>query len=387
MRKCFFYIVLLLTTAVFTSEIFASETFVFSRNRETRTLTYSFSQKGVRYLTSLTQGKDGKFSVSAPPFLIVKTKNGWRIGELKFPDNSDSVSMKPALSGISKSFDRLEVAAFTPLLNPLSPSGFLVSWENPHLETSLMKTDYGKTAEKGIAQNYQIDWKSLPSFNDSIDFKVNFKETFKSAKLRSSLFATYSFIYDYDLGYSGNSVWKFQTESEKIRFEFTDSFGTGKENIRNQYCVSLETKGVINIGFCYGTKTYPMPIYGGRSKGYMVEYSTSASYRRFSISGKHIIEIKEDTGHNESSEYKIRLYLPDMNDNHLSLAGEVNQKRGEVYSIEKYSIKIRDKNAMLEFTDKKTLLTLSCSWVFNEIKCKVSITQDKAVTLSSGIRR
>ncbi len=381
MRKWLILIIILLS-----SELFASQSFVFSRNISSDTLTYSFNSNGVRFTSVLNQDRYGKFSVNVPPFLSIKTKDRFFVGVLKIdPDekysnlvSTDSPSLSPALSGIGKAFRNVDLAVFSPVLNPLSPSGFFVSYHNSRLNVNLTGKDYSKRAKDGIAKHYQIDWDTLKNCSDSLSLNIHLNESLKADGIRFSSDVFCKMVFDKDLGSSCSSSWVLDTEGDNLRFNLSRNMDANV--IQNK--INMRTKGVLNFGFFYGTKSYPKPVYGGHSKGYSVEYAPSFSYKGFTFSCTHSIEILQDSGHVESSDYKIRYYRSSIDNNYLSGSLSVKQNRGESDSFNKLNLKFRDKNAMIEFGGNKTLLSLSHSWYVNGMKFKITITQDRVVTLS-----
>lgn len=412
----FFFLGFFFSQAVSPERLFSKDvSFSFKRKGRESSLLLALRTDEARYNVKTTIDEDGGFSLKAPPFFSLFTKSGIVIGELKMssypyfalhPLSTNvfnlhkqkvvSEDKEPGTSGefsgvaknftLKKSSQNITVGVFTPLLNVLSPSGFVLSFSSPDFFASLINLSSNNITRKRLSTGYQKDWRSLKLYSQRYYLLAGFKNDVPVGSSRLKTFVFSESVFDSALGFWGVVGWNVNynvNDFEINAYRRINSKGAMNEALSSGG-FSLSVKKNASLSVSYEDELYPAPVYGGSSQEREISYSVRAEFLRALFIAKHTYRIEKNTGHTEKSEYTLSLGRFKIRDNFVNFRADVAFTRIEKRNLllKKLSFVLQDKRAKLEISGEKVLLEFTYEANVNKMRLRASVNQDRTVTLS-----
>ena len=404
----FFYLFLMLSALWSDSLVLTYSQLVRSRDLDIRLNTDS-----IAYRMTIRQNKDGSFTLLSPPFLVAEFENCLRVGELKdarllslmldpMSTKTDysgfrkagnfghitNPSRNPVLSGLALSFGHLDVFAFTPVLNPKSPSGFGMIAGNSNVFAGLLCATQNRMLVKASAPDLQVNWRQLGIGKNMIFSLIGASSdsVILGMEIKSTIFMQNAF--DALLGGGTTIGWSVEARTDKLTLSLcqkTGGFGvklkrltddlSPKESFGAQLTARSGKDLSLDVG--YRSDTYEMPVYGGNSQRREISYEIGASWKKDSLKVKNTTSFDLDRGKVQRTEYVLSVKELGAE---LEASFTLNRPLGCSSYPSGAKLKVNTEHAKLTAADNKVLLEMSWNLKREDYELGVSIDQDRRIT-------
>ena len=404
----FFYLLLLLSALWPDSLVLTYSQMVRSRDLDIRLNTDS-----IAYRMTIRQNKDGSFTLLSPPFLVAEFENCLRVGELKDarllslmldpmstkmdysgfrkPGNFGHItnpSRNPVLSGLALSFGHLDVFAFTPVLNPKSPSGFGMIAGNSNVFAGLLCATQNRMLVKASAPDFQVNWRQLGIGKNMIFSLIGASSdsVILGMEIKSTIFMQNAF--DALLGGGTTIGWSVEAQTDKLTLSLcqkTGGFGVKLKRLtddlspKDSFEAQLTTRSGkdLSLDVGYRSDTYEMPVYGGNSQRREISYEIGASWKKDSLKVKNSTSFDLDRGKVQKTEYVLSVKEFGAE---LEASFTLNRPLGCPSYPSGVKLKVNTEHAKLTAADNKVLLEMSWNLKREDYELGVSIDQDRRIT-------
>ena len=404
----FFYLLLLLSALWSDSLVLTYSQLVRSRDLDIRLNTDS-----IAYRMTIRQNKDGSFTLLSPPFLVAEFENCLRVGELKDArllslmldpmstkmdysgfkkagnfGHITNPSRNPVLSGLALSFGHLDVFAFTPVLNPKSPSGFGLIAGNSNVFAGLLCATQNRMLVKASAPDLQVNWRQLGIGKNMIFSLIGAgsDSVILGMEIKSTIFMQNAF--DALLGGGTTIGWSVDAQTDKLTLSLCQKTGgygvklkrltddlSPKDSFEAQLTAGSGTDLSLDVG--YRSDTYEMPVYGGNSQRREISYEIGASWKKDSLKVKNSTSFDLDRGKVQRTEYVLSVKEFGAE---LEASFTLNRPLGCPSYPSGAKLKVNTEHAKLTAADNKVLLEMSWNLKREDYELGVSIDQDRRIT-------
>ena len=404
----FFYLLLLLSALWSDSLVLTYSQMVRSRDLDIRLNTDS-----IAYRMTIRQNKDGSFTLLSPPFLVAEFENCLRVGELKDArllslmldlmstkmdysgfkkagnfGHITNPSRNPVLSGLALSFGHLDVFAFTPVLNPKSPSGFGLIAGNSNVFAGLLCATQNRMLVKASAPDLQVNWRQLGIGKNMIFSLIGAgsDSVILGMEIKSTIFMQNAF--DALLGGGTTIGWSVDAQTDKLTLSLCQKTGgygvklkrltddlSPKDSFEAQLTAGSGTDLSLDVG--YRSDTYEMPVYGGNSQRREISYEIGASWKKDSLKVKNSTSFDLDRGKVQRTEYVLSVKEFGAE---LEASFTLNRPLGCPSYPSGAKLKVNTEHAKLTAADNKVLLEMSWNLKREDYELGVSIDQDRRIT-------
>ena len=410
----FFYLFLLLSALWSDNLVLTYSQLVRSRDLDVRLNTDS-----IAYRMTIRQNKDGSFTLLSPPFLVAEFENSLRVGELKdarlLSLMLDPMSTKmdysgfkkagnfahitnptrnPVLSGLALSFEHLDVFAFTPVLNPKSPSGFGLIAGNSNVFAGLLCAAQNRMLVRASAPDLQVNWRQLGIGKNMIFSLIGASSdsVILGMEIKSTIFMQNAF--DALLGGGTTIGWSVEAQTDILNlslYQKTGGFGVKLKRLtddlspKDSFGANLTAKGGkdLKLDVGYRSDTYEVPVYGGNSQRREISYEIGASWRKDSLKVKNSTSFDLDRGKVQKTEYVLSVKEFGAE---LEASFTLNRPLGCPDYPSGAKIKVNTEHAKLTAADNKVLIEMSWNLKREDYELGVSIDQDRRITASLSFR-
>ena len=404
----FFYLFLMLSVLWSDSLVLTYSQMVRSRDLDIRLNTDS-----IAYRMTIRQNKDGSFTLLSPPFLVAEFENCLRVGELKDarllslmldpmstkmdysgfrkPGNFGHItnpSRNPVLSGLALSFGHLDVFAFTPVLNPKSPSGFGLIAGNSNVFAGLLCATQNRMLVKASAPDLQVNWRQLGIGKNMIFSLIGASSdsVILGMEIKSTIFMQNAF--DALLGGGTTIGWSVEAQTDKLTLSLcqkTGGFGvklkrlTDDQSPKDSFEAQLTARSGkdLSLDVGYRSDTYEMPVYGGNSQRREISYEIGATWKKDSLKVKNSTSFDLDRGKVQKTEYVLSVKEFGAE---LEASFTLNRPLGCPSYPSGVKLKVNTEHAKLTAADNKVLLEMSWNLKREDYELGVSIDQDRRIT-------
>lgn len=339
-----------------------------------------FRSENAKFRISVKRNEESLI-IATPPFFRVKISEDITLGEFK------TGKLLSALSSDESTFLSFENKIFTePTTLSLNPEhmGLTVEKEKWALAYSYPTTLFVATggdkyflaikleevsASSVSIAGYKADWskEKLPGFNYS--FLSGFSRNFKMHGL-SVLASSYVKGKSNTLSLPSLTLTSFlQTEWKALSFSLSSLYGSERTNT---FSFTLNSSLHFSVEETLGNK----PIYGMTSQYRKVSLTTEFSYSGFEIRGIHTRINGTDNSVKEESEYRFKYSAKDIN-----ALVETSLSRTDGIHPTSYTLSLELNDAQLSLNAEKIRLVLSCTVVADDYSLKLSINQDRVLTM------
>ena len=404
----FFYLFLMLSALWPDSLVLTYSQLVRSRDLDIRLNTDS-----IAYRMTIRQNKDGSFTLLSPPFLVAEFENCLRVGELKDArllslmldpmstkmdysgfrkagnfGHITNLSRNPVLSGLALSFGHLDVFAFTPVLNPKSPSGFGLIAGNSNVFAGLLCATQNRMLVKASAPDLQVNWRQLGIGKNMIFSLIGASSdsVILGMEIKSTIFMQNAF--DALLGGGTTIGWSVEAQTDKLTLSLCQKTGgygvklkrltddlSPKDSFEAQLTARSGTDLSLDVG--YRSDTYEMPVYGGNSQRREISYEIGASWKKDSLKVKNSTSFDLDRGKVQRTEYVLSVKEFGAE---LEASFTLNRPLGCPSYPSGAKLKVNTEHAKLTAADNKVLLEMSWNLKREDYELGVSIDQDRRIT-------
>ena len=404
----FFYLFLLLSALWSNNLVLTYSQLVRSRDLDVRLNTDS-----IAYRMTIRQNKDGSFTLLSPPFLVAEFENSLRVGELKdtrlLSLMLDPMSTKmdysgfrkagnfshitnptrnPVLSGLALSFEHLDVFAFTPVLNPKSPSGFGLIAGNSNVFAGLLCATQNRMLVKASAPDLQVNWRQLGIGKNMIFSLIGASSdsVILGMEIKSTIFIQNAF--DALLGGGTTIGWSVEAQTGKLTlslYQKTGGFGVKLKRLtddlspKDSFGAELTARSgkTLSLDVGYRSDTYEVPVYGGNSQRREISYEIGATWKKDSLKVKNSTSFDLDRGKVQKTEYVLTVKEFGAE---LEASFTLNRPLGSPSYPSGAKIKVNTEHAKLTAADNKLLLEMSWNLKREDYELGVSIDQDRRIT-------
>ena len=404
----FFYLFLLLSALWSNNLVLTYSQLVRSRDLDIRLNTDS-----IAYRMTIRQNKDGSFTLLSPPFLVAEFENSLRVGELKdarlLSLMLDPMSTKmdysgfrkagnfshitnptrnPVLSGLALSFEHLDVFAFTPVLNPKSPSGFGLIAGNSNVFAGLLCATQNRMLVKASAPDLQVNWRQLGIGKNMIFSLIGASSdsVILGMEIKSTIFMQNAF--DALLGGGTTIGWSIEAQTDKLTlslYQKTGGFGVKLKRLTDDLSpkdsfgaqLTAGSGKTLSLDVGYRSDTYEVPVYGGNSQRREISYEIGASWKKDSLKVKNSTSFDLDRGKVQKTEYVLSVKEFGAE---LEASFTLNRPLGCPSYPSGTKIKVNTEHAKLTAADNKVLLEMSWNLKREDYELGVSIDQDRRIT-------
>ena len=404
----FFYLFLLLSALWSNNLVLTYSQLVRSRDLDIRLNTDS-----IAYRMTIRQNKDGSFTLLSPPFLVAEFENSLRVGELKdarlLSLMLDPMSTKmdysgfrkagnfshitnptrnPVLSGLALSFEHLDVFAFTPVLNPKSPSGFGLIAGNSNVFAGLLCATQNRMLVKASAPDLQVNWRQLGIGKNMIFSLIGASSdsVILGMEIKSTIFMQNAF--DALLGGGTTIGWSVESQTDKLTlslYQKTGGFGVKLKRLTDDLSpkdsfgaqLTAGSGKTLSLDVGYRSDTYEVPVYGGNSQRREISYEIGATWKKDSLKVKNSTSFDLDRGKVQKTEYVLSVKEFGAE---LEASFTLNRPLGCPSYPSGAKLKVNTEHAKLTAADNKVLLEMSWNLKREEYELGVSIDQDRRIT-------
>ena len=404
----FFYLFLLLSALWSNNLVLTYSQLVRSRDLDIRLNTDS-----IAYRMTIRQNKDGSFTLLSPPFLVAEFENSLRVGELKdarlLSLMLDPMSTKmdysgfrkagnfshitnptrnPVLSGLALSFEHLDVFAFTPVLNPKSPSGFGLIAGNSNVFAGLLCATQNRMLVKASAPDLQVNWRQLGIGKNMIFSLIGASSdsVILGMEIKSTIFMQNAF--DALLGGGTTIGWSVEAQTDKLTlsiYQKTGGFGVKLKRLTDDLSpkdsfgaqLTAGSGKTLSLDVGYRSDTYEVPVYGGNSQRREISYEIGATWKKDSLKVKNSTSFDLDRGKVQKTEYVLSVKEFGAE---LEASFTLNRPLGSPSYPSGAKIKVNTDHAKLTAADNKVLLEMSWNLKREDYELGVSIDQDRRIT-------
>ena len=389
----------------------------YSRKVLSRDLDVRLNTDNIAYRMTIRQNTDGSFTLLSPPFLVAEFENSLRVGELKDArllslmldpmsarlDNSGfkkgrnfsnitAPTRNPGLSGLSLSFANMDIIAFTPVLNPKSPSGFGFIAGNGNVFAGLLCATQNRMMVKASAPDLQVNWRQLGIGKNMLFSMIGASADsyILGMEIKSSVFMQNAF--DTLLGGGTTVGWSIETRSDLVTvsaFQKAGGFGVKLKRLTDDlspkvsFGISLsavsktERNLVLDVG--YDSDTYEIPVYGGNSQKREIGYEVGASWKKNSLKVKNTTSFDLDRGKVQKTEY---LLILEEFGAKLEASFTLNRPLGAPSFASGGKLRLKTEHAVLEASTERILLEFGWKLRREDYEFDFSIDQDRRITAS-----
>ena len=404
----FFYLFLLLSAIWSDSLVLTYSQMVRSRDLDVR-----LNTENIAYRMTIRQNRGESFTLLSPPFLVAEFGNSLRVGELKdarlLSLMLDPMSSKtdysgfrkagnfshittparsPVLSGLALSFEHVDVFAFTPVLNPKSPSGFGVIAGNSKVFAGLLCATQNRMLVKASAPDLQVNWRQLGIGKNMIFSLIGTSSdsVILGMEIKSTIFMQNAF--DALLGGGTTIGWSIEAQTDNLSvslFQKTGGFGVKLKRLtddlspKDSFGADLTAKGGkdLKLDVGYRSDTYEVPVYGGNSQRREISYEIGASWKKDSLKVKNSTSFDLDRGKVQKTEYVLSVKEFGAE---LEASFTLNRPLGCPSYPSAAKLKVKTEHAKLTAADNKVLLEMSWNLKREDYELGVSIDQDRRIT-------
>ena len=393
----------------------------YSQKVRSRDLDVRLNTESIAYRMTIRQNNDGSFTLLSPPFLVAEFNNALRVGELKDArllslmldpmssgldysgfrkgNNFNRIttpSISPRLSGLALSFSNLDVFAFTPVLNPQSPSGFGLIAGTANVFAGVLCATQNRMVVRSSAQDYQVNWRQL-GIGKNMLFSIigaSADSEFLGTQIKSTIFLQNAF--DALLGGGTTIGWSMGAETDLLNFSFfrkTGGFGVKLKRLTDDLSpkvsfgaeLSATSPSDKDLSFeaGYRSDTYEMPVYGGNSQRRELTYEVGTSWKKNSIKVANKISYDLDRGKVQTTEYVLK--LEDFGAE-IEASFTLNRPLGAPCYPSGAKLKVNTEHAKLTASDNKVLLEMNWKLAREDYELSFSIDQDRRITASLSFR-
>lgn len=416
----FFYLLLLLS--VLSASKGGNSLFLtYSHKVLSRDLDVRLNTDSIAYSLTVRQNRDGSFSLLSPPFLVAEFESSLRVGELKdarllslmldpmsartdhagFRKGSNfshitTPARNPKLSGLALSFTNLDVFAFSPVLNPQSPSGFGLIAGTRNVFAGLLCATQNRMAVKASAPDLQVNWRQLGIGKNMLFSLIGASadSMLLGAEIRGTIFMQNAF--DTLLGGGTTVGWSIEAKIDMATFSLfrkTGGFGVKLKRLtddlspKDSFGAKLTARSPsdkdLELEMEYRSDTYESPVYGGNSQRRELSYDIGASWRKNSITAKNTTSYDLDRGKVQKTEYLLTLEEFGAK---LEASFTLNRPLGAPSYPSDARLKLTAEHARLSASDGKVLLEMNWSLTREDYELGVSIDQDRRITARLSFR-
>ena len=392
----------------------------YSRKVRSRDLEVRLNTENISYGLVVRQNNDGTFTLLSPPFLVAEFNHFLRVGELKdarllslMLDPMSTVidgsgfrpginfrhitvpSRNPVLSGLALSFNALDLFAFTPVLNPRSPSGFGLIGGNENIFAGILCATQNRLLIKAATPEFQVNWRQL-GIGRNMLFSIigsSAESRFPGLDIRSTVFLQNAF--DTLLGGGTTVGWDIEILTDTVTvsvFRKTGGFGVKLKRLtddlspKDSFSISFSAEDdagnlVLDVG--YGSDTYELPVYGGTSQKREIMYEVGASWRKNNLKARNTTSFDLDRGKVQKTEYLLTLEELGAK---LEASFTLNRPLGAPSFASGGKLKLKTEHAVLETSSGKVLLEMSWEVERDDYELGISIDQDRRITASLSFR-
>ncbi len=394
----------------------------YSRKSRSTDLEVRLNNPSIAYRMTIRQNLDGSFTLLSPPFLCAEIDR-LRIGELKdtallslmldpmsaaagneaFPKRGNfsriaSPSLNPKLSGAALCLENLDLFAFSPVLNPRSPSGFGLIAGNSEVFAGILFATQNRILVRESADRMQVNWRQLGIGKNMIFSLIGAAGSARllGIDIRSRIFMQNAF--DTLLGGGTTLGWSLEANTEIIPVTISLSHRTGgfgvklkrltddlspKDSFRAAF--RAESTEIKNLGMEieYVSDTYELPVYGGSSQKRRLCCNLEAFWRKNSLKVRNSTSFDQDRGKVQQTEYIV--VIKELGAE-LEASFILNRPLGSPCFTSGGRLKFKADHATLQVDDKKVLLTMGWSVRKEGYELEFSIDQDRRITASLRFR-
>ncbi len=422
--ESFSVFILILLSVLYPGCLFAAGSFSLSYKSGMGTRAGTTAVNGVlktdalRYAFKLSLSKDGKVDFSSPPMFNMRFANGLYLGEMKlqgfarfalnpmaekvftlyrqkFLNEGGTPVLKPSFSGIGANFVLkkreavLAAALFNPLFGKTSPLGAMAGFSTQHgsldfFGAFLFLDSNGTSRVDSTA--YQNQWRSLSIYNKRRYVLLGLSSDSRAGPFRIRTFVFTDIVHDCAFGAWGVIGWNTSVAAGSYKadvYNRYNSSGLLSEPVEKRgFTLGIEKDLLLEASF--GLESYPEPIYGNTSQEREFWYSLELNREWLIFAAKHTYHLEKTTGHEALSSYSLELgkFRTEGNEATFKASLTLDRTPGAAKGVRKYSIRLQDRNARLEFSGGKVLLTLAADAMVSGMKLGASITQDRVLTLT-----
>lgn len=394
----------------------------YSQKTCSRDLEVRLNSPNIAYRMTIRQNLDGSFTLLSPPFLCAEIDR-LRIGELNdigllslmldpmgaSTDNEafrkgrifsriGSPSLNPKLSGAALNLENLNLFAFSPVLNPRSPSGFGLIAGNSEVFAGILFATQNRILVRQSADRMQVNWRQLGIGKNMIFSLIGAAGSARllGIDIRSRIFLQNAF--DTLLGGGTTLGWSLEAQTNLLPFTINLSHRIGgfgvklkrltddsspKDSFRAAFrAESTEIKD-LGMEIEYVSDTYELPVYGGSSQKRRLYYNLQAFWRKNSLKIRNSTSFDQDRGKVQQTEYIV--VIKELGAE-LEASFILNRPLGSPSFTSGGRLKFKADHATLEVDDKKVLLTMGWSVRRDGYELEFSIDQDRRVTASLSFR-
>ena len=366
----------------------------------------------IAYRMTIRQNKDGSFTLLSPPFLIAEFENSLRVGELKDTrllslmldpmstrmdysgfrkagnfGHITNPSRNPVLSGLALSFEHLDVFAFTPVLNPKSPSGFGMIAGNSNVFAGLLCASQNRVLVKASAPALQVNWRQL-GIGKNMLFSIigaSSESDVWGAEIKSTIFLQNAF--DVLLGGGTTIGWSMAVRTNLADISLsgkTGGFGVKLKRLTDDLSPKKSfgariscSDQIIGLEVEYRSDTYEVPVYGGSSQKRTISYRIGTSWRKNSLKVSNVTSFDLDRGKVQSTDYLLSIEELGAK---IEASFTLNRPLGSPSFASGGKLTLTTEHAQLEASPGKVLLEMDWKVKREDYEIGFSIDQDRRIT-------
>lgn len=338
----------------------------FDRETKKRTLITRLTFENTKYLVKVVQNQNGLFTIQMPSFFVIKNNN-FSLGEIKFSNHkivqTNTPSLNPSYSGLLYKYKKVNFAVFSPVFSPESPFGTYLSFEHDDFLVSLKYENQNKYNATLEVNSYQKEWSEITPQGNSLELYVSNKTEHSSIAIDSS--------YNQFLGLKTSAECSLKTDH--LLYEQTLDDGCTQ---KLQFSYGKDAFSSIEYLSHRGLK----PLYGGTAQEALFLLSYKFSYKNLSFQASSKNEYKKSTGCICSTEYKLGYHLKRTS---ISALFTFMRTKGTQYSFLFKDFSMSSENLSLRVKNGKIQLVLKTSITAGDIKIKLSVNQDRELTIKT----
>lgn len=367
MKKIFILFLLFASVGLYAANINLTAT-------SANSLTTVFNANNVKFLLSTSINDNGRYVIKSSPVFSYSTK-GLYLGELK-PNGAFSI-----MQGLDTTLSKENFDSFsTPSYNP-SYCGF--AFENKNLAFFAsnpvfcpssyhsggvsVKNNLGYVGIMFVKKNQFIDALSLPfqlkwsELGNTFDYYFVIGTNHKSTNLGFNL----------NVGNKQNSF-----EASLTKGLLTFSFF---ESLTDTTTFSFGIKAMNFLESSYSITKNKPSLYGGKAQSIIINFSNKIEYDKFTLSSASIIDYKEDTGRFVQTDYKILFKTGDCS---CDISSTYQRTNGLKNGFSNLAFSLNFDEASVSLKDKKLYLSINFDKEFNNSKLRITVNQNKLISIN-----
>lgn len=417
MKRIFFIPVFIFCVVLVTFGSGNDLTLTYRQLKSSRVLDFKVNSQSIVYQMSLKQTNDGYFEMEAPPFFCANLDNTLIIGELKdqgifsamldpFSSEASSLSwkrngnlktvrspsLKPKLSGLAVCFDKIDIIALSPMMNKRAPlgAGFIIGDSNAF--AGMLYASQNNVFLSGSDTGFLVNWNNLGIGKDMV-FTIlgaNAQAEIAGAEIRA--WAYIQSAWDLLLGGGTTCAWQLDLATDEVRMsasrllggtgislKYEDGTEKPQENLTLEGRFASDDSG---ISLKYECETFEVPVFGGQSQKRSIKWEVGAKAFDLDLKCTNTTSFDKDKGVISGSTYLIGTERDNLK---AEVSFTLNRPTSGGYYASGGKLTLKAPKATLEMAAERTELEMNWEKDIEDIKMKVSVNQDRYLSVSITI--